>query len=94
MPEVQEVFRLATQKVRPDPGALEPLSANALRRAREQFTWSAKAERVVELYRWLLDRFWLRMSPTSRRVSLLIVGMETLALLLFIAILVVYRFIG
>ena len=23
MPEVQEVFRMATQKVRPDPGALE-----------------------------------------------------------------------
>jgi hypothetical protein len=30
----------------------------------------------------------------SRRISLLIVGMEFLALLLFIAIVIVYRFMG
>lgn len=56
--------------------------------------YAARKDRRARLARWLLDRFWLRMSPTSRRVSLLIVGMEALALLLFIAILIVYRFVG
>jgi dipeptidyl aminopeptidase/acylaminoacyl peptidase len=32
MPEVQEVFRMATQKVRPDPGALERQNRNQRRR--------------------------------------------------------------
>ena len=49
-------LRATLERLAADPGALEPLSASALRRAREQFTWSAKAECVVELYRWLLDR--------------------------------------
>lgn len=42
--------------------------------------------------RGLIDRFWLKMSPTARRVSLLIVAMEALALLLFLAVVLVYRF--
>ena len=57
-------------------------------------TLAARTDRKARLGRWLLDRFWLRMSPMSRRISLIIVGMEALALLLFIAILLVYRFIG
>jgi Tol biopolymer transport system component len=37
MPDVQEVFRMATQKVRPDPGAIERQSRNQRRRlARER----------------------------------------------------------
>jgi hypothetical protein len=52
---------------------------------------AARTDRKGKFMRWLLDRFWLRMSPTSRRVSLLIVGMEALALLLFIAVLIIYR---
>lgn len=56
--------------------------------------FAARKDFRARLAHWLLDRFWLRMSPTSRRVSLLIVGMETLALLLFIAILIVYRFVS
>jgi hypothetical protein len=56
--------------------------------------FAARKDRRARLARWLLDRVWLRMSPMSRRISLLIVGMEALALLLFIAILIVYRFIS
>jgi hypothetical protein len=57
-------------------------------------TLAARTDRKARLGRWLLDRFWLRMSPMSRRISLIIVGMEALALLLFIAVLLIYRFIG
>lgn len=56
--------------------------------------WAARSDRRARLARWLLDRFWLRMSPTGRRVSLLILAMEFLALLLLIAILLIYRFTG
>lgn len=55
--------------------------------------FAARKDRRARLTRWLLDRIWLRMSPMARRISLMIVGMEFLALLLFIAILIVYRFI-
>jgi hypothetical protein len=54
--------------------------------------FAARTDRKARLALWLLDRIWLRMSPTSRRISLMIVGMEFLALLLFIAIVIVYRF--
>lgn len=57
-------------------------------------TLAARTDRKARFGRWLLDRFWLRMSPMSRRISLIIVGMETLALLLFIAILLIYKFFG
>jgi hypothetical protein len=56
--------------------------------------FAARKDRRARLASWLLDRIWLRMSPTSRRISLMIVGMEFLALLLFIAIVIVYRLIG
>lgn len=36
MPDVQEVFRMATQKVRPDPGAIERQDRNQRRRATRQ----------------------------------------------------------
>lgn len=54
--------------------------------------YAARTDRRARFTHWLLDRFWLRMSPMARRISLMIVGMEFLALLLFIAIVVVYRF--
>jgi hypothetical protein len=38
MPEVQEVFRMATQKVRPEPGALERQLENQRRRSRRRKT--------------------------------------------------------
>jgi hypothetical protein len=56
--------------------------------------YAARTDRRARLAHWLLDRFWLRMSPMSRRISLMIVGMEFLALLLFVAIVIIYRLIG
>jgi hypothetical protein len=56
--------------------------------------FAARGDRRARLARWLLDRVWLRMSPMSRRISLMIVGMEFLALVLFIAVVIVYRFFG
>lgn len=57
-------------------------------------TVCARHDRRGRLMRWLLDRFWLKLSPTARRVGLLVIAMEALALLLFIAVLLIYRFIG
>lgn len=57
-------------------------------------TLATRKDYRARMSRWLLDRFWLRMSPMSRRISLLIVGMEALALLLFIAVLLIYKFFG
>jgi hypothetical protein len=56
-------------------------------------TIAARPDRRGRFMRWLLDRIWLKMSPTGRRVGLLIVGMEALALLLFVAVLIGYRLI-
>lgn len=55
---------------------------------------AARRDRRGRLLRWFLDRIWLKMSPTGRRVGLLIIGMEALALLLFIAILIGDRLFG
>lgn len=44
--------------------------------------------------KWLLDRVWLKMSPTARRVGLIVIAMEALALLLFVAIVLIDRVIG
>ncbi len=38
------------------PECLAPLSAQAARRAREQFSWPAKARQTLEVYRWVLGR--------------------------------------
>ncbi len=57
-------------------------------------TVAARRDRRGRLMHWLLDRFWLKLSPTARRVGLLVIAMEALALLLFIAVLLIYRFIG
>lgn len=44
--------------------------------------------------KWLLDRIWLKMSPTARRVGIIIIAMEAMALLLFIAIVLIDRLFG
>jgi glycosyltransferase involved in cell wall biosynthesis len=38
------------------PAEIDAKSPAALRRAHEQFTWPAKARRIVEVYEWLLGR--------------------------------------
>lgn len=55
---------------------------------------AARTTRRARLVRWLVDRVWLRMTPTARRVSLLIVAMEALALVLLVAVLLVLRWWG
>ena len=55
---------------------------------------ASRNSRRARLVRWLIDRFWLRMTPTARRVSLLIVAMELLALILLVAVLLVLRWWG
>jgi hypothetical protein len=55
---------------------------------------AARSDWRARLGKWLLDRAWLRMSPTARRVGLIVIAMEALALLLFVAILLIYRVLG
>lgn len=52
----------------------------------------ATCQRGSKAMRWLLDRFWLKFSPTARRVGLIVIATEVLVLLLFDAVLVVLRF--
>lgn len=49
-------LRAALERVAADPSQLVPMRAAALRRAREQFSWDAKARRIVELYRYVTRR--------------------------------------
>jgi len=39
-----------------DPRPIDAKSGPALRRAHEQFTWSAKARQTKQVYDWLLSR--------------------------------------
>ncbi len=55
---------------------------------------AARGDRPARLGKWLLDRFWLRLSPTARRVAIIIVAMEAMALLLFVAVLLIDRAFG
>ncbi|MCX7896946.1 MAG: hypothetical protein N2441_03645 [Rhodocyclaceae bacterium] len=50
--------------------------------------WRARASK------WLLDRLWLKLSPTARRVSLLVLAMEFLAFILFVGVLLGERWLG
>ncbi len=88
--------RLDWREVFPAPPEIERIAELNLwiDAAAGYLAFAARADYRARLALWLLDHVWLRMSPMSRRISLLIVGMEVLALLLFIAILIVYRFIG
>lgn len=49
-------FRRILQDLAERPEQIEAKSAPALRRAREQFTWDAKARQVIDVYRWAIDR--------------------------------------
>lgn len=55
---------------------------------------AARRDRRARFGKWLLDKAWLRMSPASRRVGLIVFAMEALALLLFIAVVIVYKIAG
>jgi glycosyltransferase involved in cell wall biosynthesis len=38
-----------------DPSAVESRAPAAIRRAEKHFTWPAKAQQILEVYRWVLD---------------------------------------
>lgn len=40
------------------------------------------------LWKWFIDRFWLKMSPSGRRIALMTVAAEALALVFFILLIV------
>jgi glycosyltransferase involved in cell wall biosynthesis len=48
-------FRAILADLARHPERIEEKSRAALRRAREQFTWEAKARQTMEVYRWVLD---------------------------------------
>jgi glycosyltransferase involved in cell wall biosynthesis len=54
--QIIERFTQVLMNLASEPGQIDTLSPNAMRRAREQFTWDEKAKRVVEIYRWVLNR--------------------------------------
>ena len=51
-----ERFRATLTAIVEEPTQLVERSARAIRRAREQFTWNAKAAADVKVYEWLLGR--------------------------------------
>jgi hypothetical protein len=44
-----------------------------------------------KVIKWLLDRFWLRMSPSQRRIALIIVIAEGIGLVALIAVVIVLQ---
>jgi glycosyltransferase involved in cell wall biosynthesis len=54
--EVVLGVRSVLQQLVESPEILAPMSAQAVRRARSLFAWSAKARQTLEVYRWVLGR--------------------------------------
>jgi glycosyltransferase involved in cell wall biosynthesis len=52
-PEIISRFRQILSELAENPTLLESRSALAARRARDHFTWEAKARSVLEIYRWV-----------------------------------------
>lgn len=49
-------FREALEALVREPRRIDEKSPRAVRRAREQFTWDAKAAQVMQVYEWLVER--------------------------------------
>jgi glycosyltransferase involved in cell wall biosynthesis len=54
--EIIASMRQTLMEICERPDVIEQMSAAAMARARKHFTWQAKAQSVVEIYRWILDR--------------------------------------
>ena len=54
--ELVDRFRAAFEAIVNDPAQLVPKAERAIRRAREQFTWDAKAAADLEVYEWVTGR--------------------------------------
>ena len=48
-------------------------------------------EKKSKIIKWLLDRFWLRMSPSQRRIALILVIAEGIGLVALIAVVIVLQ---
>jgi len=55
-PQIVAALGQILQRIVQSPECLAPLSAQAIRRARNLFSWSAKARQTLEVYRWVLGR--------------------------------------
>lgn len=54
--QIVERLRTVLARVVADPSELEVKSQAAIERVQRHFTWDAKAEQIVEVYRWVLGR--------------------------------------
>ncbi len=54
--QIIQSFRTILADLATNPAKIEEKSHAAFRRAREQFTWAAKAKQTLEIYRWVLDQ--------------------------------------
>lgn len=55
-PELVHRFRELLTQVVQDPGRLEPIREKARRYVLQEFTWEAKARKVLEVYEWALEK--------------------------------------
>jgi hypothetical protein len=49
------------------------------------------SEKQSSFVKWLLDRFWLRMTPSQRRITIIIITAEGVGLIALIAVIIVLR---
>jgi glycosyltransferase involved in cell wall biosynthesis len=54
--QIIERFRQELTRLCENPGEIDEKSANAYRRAQEQFTWRTKALRIREIYEWTMGQ--------------------------------------
>jgi hypothetical protein len=48
-------------------------------------------EKQSSFVKWLLDRFWLRMTPSQRRITIIIIIAESVGLIALIAVVIVLK---
>jgi glycosyltransferase involved in cell wall biosynthesis len=53
--QIVEQYRQLLSDLAGNPGPIDAKSHAAIQRARRHFTWEAKARRVVEIYRWVIE---------------------------------------
>jgi len=61
-----------------------------LRGLKNYIRLEAKKSRNIK---WLLDRFWLRMTPSQRRITIIIILAEGIGLIALIAVVIALKFI-
>jgi glycosyltransferase involved in cell wall biosynthesis len=54
--QIIERLRGVLSRIVADPAQIEPKSQAAIRRVEQHFTWKAKAEQILQVYRWVLER--------------------------------------